>query len=327
MIHMKPLRSKAWLAAVALCTLSAAATAQDWPNRPIRAVVPFPAGSATDIIARTLTDRMGTALGQSVVVDNRAGASGTIGQSAVAQAAPDGYTILIHSSSHTVSPSTFAKLPFDTLKDFAGITPVAALSNVLVIAPSKKLTTLDALLTFARANPGRLNYASAGQGSATHLNAEKFKLAAGIDAVHIPFKGSSELITEVIAGRVDYYFSPIAPVIGHIESGRLLPLAVGSAERSPTLPKVPTTAEAGVPSSEFGFWIGMMAPAGTPREIVQRLHDEAVKVLSTDEVKQRFADLGVQVWTMAPERFDACIAKEIDSNTELVKAAGLLAKQ
>ena len=262
-------------------------------------------------------------MGQTLVVDNRGGASGTIGQQAVATAAPDGYTIMVHSSSHTVSPSTFAKLPFDTLHDFAGITPISTLPNALVISPSKNIKTLQELLAAARAKPGSMNFASAGQGSATHLNAEKFKLAAKIEATNIPFKGSGEAVTEVMSGRVDYYFSPIAPVIGQIKNGQLVALAVGSPKRASALPQVPTTAEAGVPGSEFNFWIGMMAPGKTPRDIVTRLHDEVVKALNTPEVKERFAALGADAWTLSPEQFDAYIKDEIKSNAVLVKAAGL----
>lgn len=254
--------------AVAAATVFAplAAFAQaGYPNKPIRVIVPFAAGSTTDIIARAITDKMSQSMGQQLVVENRGGASGTIGQQAVATSAPDGYTIMIHSSSHTVSPHTFAKLPFDTEKDFAAVTPISSTPNVLVISPSKNIKTLGELLTAARAKPGSMNFASAGQGSATHLNAEKFKLAAKIDAQNIPFKGSAEAVTEVMAGRVDYYFSPIAPVIGQIRNGQLVPLAVGSPKRAAALPQVPTTAEAGVPGSEFNFWIGMFVPGKTPR--------------------------------------------------------------
>ena len=273
------------IAAAVLAAPLAAFAQAGYPNKPIRVIVPFPAGSTTDIIARAIADKMGASMGQTLVIDNRGGASGTIGQAAVASAAPDGYTIMVHSSSHTVSPSTFAKLPFDTEKDFVGVTPISSTPNVLVMSPSKNMKTLQELLAAARAKPGSMNFASAGQGSATHLNAEKFKLAAKIEATNIPFKGSAEAVTEVMSGRVDYYFSPIAPVIGQIRSGQLVALAVGSPKRASALPQVPTTAEAGVPGSEFNFWIGMMAPAKTPRDIVNRLHDEVVKALNTPEVK------------------------------------------
>jgi tripartite-type tricarboxylate transporter receptor subunit TctC len=311
------------LTVFALTATMPVAAQQAYPNKAIRVIVPFAAGSTTDIIARAITDKMSQSMGQPIVVDNRGGASGTIGQAAVATAAPDGYTIMIHSSSHTVSPSTFAKLPFDTLGDFAGVTPISSTPNVLVIAPSKNIKTLQQLVANAKANPGKLNFASAGQGSATHLNAEKFKMAAQIDALNIPFKGSAEAVTEVLAGRVDYYFSPIAPVIGQIKEGNLLALAVGSPRRASALPDVPTTLEAGVPGSEFNFWIGMMAPSKTPRDVVNRLHDEVVKALATPEVKERFLKLGADAWTLKPEQFDAYIKEEIKSNAVLVKAAGL----
>jgi len=294
-----------------------------YPNKPIRVIVPFAAGSTTDIIARAISDKMSQSMGQALVIDNRGGASGTIGQQAVATSAPDGYTIMIHSSSHTVSPSTFAKLPFDTVNDFAAVTPISSTPNVLVMSPTKNIKTLQELLTAARAKAGGMNFASAGQGSATHLNAEKFKLAAKIEATNIPFKGSGEAVTEVISGRVDYYFSPIAPVIGQIRSGQLVALAVGSPKRASALPQVPTTAEAGVPGSEFNFWIGMMVPGKTPKDIVNRLHDEVVKALATPEVKERFVTLGADAWTMRPDQFDAYIRDEIKSNAVLVKAAGL----
>jgi tripartite-type tricarboxylate transporter receptor subunit TctC len=313
-----------FLPALAALAIAAPAQAQDgYPNKPIRVVVPFAAGSTTDIIARAIADKMGQSMGQTLVVDNRGGASGTIGQQVVASAAPDGYTIMIHSSSHTVSPSTFAKLPFDTLADFAPVTPISTTPNVLVISPAKGVKSVQELVAKAKAEPGKMNFASAGQGSATHLNAEKFKMAAKIDATNIPFKGSGEAVSEVLAGRVDYYFSPIAPVIGQIREGQLLALAVGSPRRAAALPDVPTTAEAGVPGSEFNFWIGMMAPAKTPRAIVNRLHDEVVKALATPEVKERFLKLGADAWTLKPEAFDAYIRDEIKSNAALVKAAGL----
>lgn len=314
-------------AVAALCLASLtplAALAQGaYPTKPIRVVVPFAAGSTTDIIARAIADKMGAGLGQPMVIDNRGGASGTIGQAMVAQAAPDGYTLMIHSSSHTVSPSTFAKLPFDTEKDFAGISPIASTPNVLVMAPSRGIKSVKELVQAAKAKPGSLNYASAGQGSATHLNAEKFKMAGQFFAVHIPFTGSAGAVSEVMAGRLDYYFSPISPVIGHIKEGRLVALAVGSPRRAAALPDVPTTAEAGVPGSEFNFWIGMMAPGKTPRDIVNRLNDELVKALASPEVKERFARLGADAWTLKPEQFDAYIRDEIKSNAALVKAAGL----
>ncbi|MFL6717314.1 MAG: tripartite tricarboxylate transporter substrate binding protein [Burkholderiaceae bacterium] len=320
---MKAVRYAGLACIAGLMHVSAAAQGPAYPTRPIRVVVPFTAGSTTDIIARAITDKLSASLGQQVIVDNRGGAGGTIGAAAVAHAAPDGYTLLIHSSSHTVSPSTFAKLPYDTLNDFAGVTPIATLPNVLVVSPAKNLRSVKDLVDAAKARPGTLNFASAGQGSATHLNAEKFKVQAGINTTHIPFKGSPEAVNEVLAGRVEYYFSPIAPVLPQIREGRLLALAVGSPKRSSALPDIPTTAEAGVPNSEFNFWIGMMAPARTPRDIVAKLHAEVQKALASDDVKERFAKLGAEVWTLPPEQFDQYIREEVNVNSKLVKDAGI----
>ena len=324
---MKLTRRAVAVATLAFAAPLAAFAQAGYPNKPIKVIVPFAAGSTTDIIARAIADKMGQSMGQQLVIENKGGASGTIGQAQVAAAPPDGYTIMVHSSSHTVSPHTFAKLPFDTEKDFVGITPISSTPNVLVISPSKNIKTLQQLLAAARAKPGSMNFASAGQGSATHLNAEKFKLAAKIAATNIPFKGSAEAVTEVMAGRVDYYFSPIAPVIGQIKNGQLVPLAVGSPKRAAALPDVPTTAEAGVPGSEFNFWIGMMAPAKTPKDIVDRLNAEVVKALNTPEVKERFVALGADAWTLKPAEFDSYIRDEIKSNAALVKAAGLQVQQ
>ena len=311
------------IASLVLLSPLAAVAQGGYPNKPIRVIVPFSAGSTTDIIARAITDKMSQSMGQPIVVENRGGAGGTVGQAAVARADADGYTVLVHSSSHTVAPSTYAKLPFDTLRDFAGVTPIAQLPNVLVISPAKNIRDLPSLVRFGRANPGKLNYASAGNGSATHLNAEKFKMQARFFAVHIPYRGSPEAVTDVLTGAVDYYFSPIAPVLQQIKEGKLLALAVGSEKRSAALPDVPTTAEAGVPGSEFNFWIGMMVPAKTPREIINRLQTEVEKALASPEVKDRFTRLGADAWTMKPEQFDTYLRREVDVNAKLVANAGL----
>ena len=307
----------AWFAPLVLAAQTA------YPNKPIRVIVPFAAGSTTDIIARAIADKMGAGLGQALIIDNRGGASGTIGQAAVANAVPDGYTIMIHSSSHTVSPSTFKTLPFDTINGFMGVSPIANIPNLLVVPVNSKFNSVNDLVSAAKAKPGLLNYASAGTGSATHLNAEKFKLAAQFFAVHIPYTGSAGAITDLMANRVDYYFSPAAAAIPFINANTLRPLAVGSSKRIAVLPNVPTTAEAGVKDSEFNFWIGMMAPAKTPPEIVKRLNAEVIKALNTPEVKERFARLGADAWTLSPEQFDDYIKAEVRSNADLVKAARL----
>jgi tripartite-type tricarboxylate transporter receptor subunit TctC len=320
---MKSARVVALACLGALTHMSAGAQTSNYPDKPIRVIVPFTAGSTTDVIARAITDKLGASMKQQFIVENRGGAGGVIGASVVAHAAPDGYTILIHSSSHTVSPSTYAKLPYDTLKDFAGVTPIATLPNALVVSPNKNMRSLKDLLDQAKAKPGTMNYASAGMGSATHLNAEKFRTQAKLEATHIPFKGSPEAVTEVMSGRVDYYFSPLAPVMSHIKEGKLVALAVGSPKRSNALPDIPTTNEAGVPNSEFNFWIGMMVPAKTPRDIVNRLQAEVQKALASDDVKERFIKLGAEAFVLQPEQFDRYIKDEIEVNAKVVKAAGI----
>jgi tripartite-type tricarboxylate transporter receptor subunit TctC len=312
------------VAGIAVAAAASGAAAQSaYPAKPVRIVVPFSPGSTTDIVARIVGEKLAVNLGQPVIVENRSGAGGTLGSAVVARADPDGYTLLVNATTHTVVPSTYGNLPYDALRDFAGVSPLVQVPNVLVVAPGKNLRDLRSLVSFGRQNPGKLNYASAGQGTATHLNAEKFKASARIFAVHIPYRGSPEAVTDVIAGAVDYYFSPIAPVLQHIKEGKLLALAVGSARRSAVLPDVPTTSEAGVPDSEFNFWIGMMAPAKTPRDVVARLHREIEKVLATPDVRERLARQGAEVWTLRPEQFDLHLRREVESNAKLVKASGL----
>ena len=311
-------------AALAL-VVSGGALAQSYPTKAIKLIVPFTPGSGTDIVARAFSDKLSAGLGQPVIVENRPGAGGTVGAAVVAKADADGYTLMVQSSSHTVNPATYGTLPYDTLKEFAGITTLVTLPNVLIIAPSKGIKSVKELVAYGKAKPGAINYASAGAGSATHLNAEKFRIGAGIDAVHIPFKGSPEAITEVMTGRIDYYFSPVVSALPQIKDGRLLALAVGSPRRSSVLPDVPTTVEAGVPNSDYNFWIGLLAPAKTPRDIINKLHQETLKALATPEVKERLAKLGAEQGTMTPEAFDAYIKDEMAANAALVKAAGIKA--
>ncbi len=311
------------IALAMLAAWAAPAQAQTWPTKPVKLVVPFTPGSATDIIARTLGERLSAVLGQPVVVENRAGAGGTIGAAAVAQSAPDGYTLLVQSSAHTVNPHIYTSLPYDTLRDFAGVTPLVTLPNVLIVSPSKGYRSVGDLVAAAKAKPGALNYASAGTGSATHMNAEKFRVAAGIDAVHVPMKGTPEAITETIAGRVDWFFAPLVSAGPMIKDGKVVALGVGTSQRTSLLPDVPTTSEAGVPGSDYTFWIGLFAPAKTPREIVDRLHDEVVKVMASPEMKERLAALGAEAWTMGSAQFDDYVKQELASNASIVKAAGI----
>ncbi len=295
----------------------------DWPKgQVIRFTVPFTAGSGTDIVARLMAARLGPALGTTVIADNKPGAGGTVGASMVAKAQPDGYSLLIHSAGHLVNPAIYPNLGYDTLKDFAGVTPLASLPNVLVAGPGRFRDVRD-LVAKAKARPGGFNYASAGNGSATHMNAEVFRLAAGLEAQHVPFRGTPEAMTETMAGRIDWFFAPLVSSLPMIREGKLQALAVGTARRAPALPDVPTTVEAGVPGSEYLFWVGLFAPARTPRPIVERLHAEIVKVMAMPEVQERLDKLGAEAFLMAPTEFDRFIAAETARAQDIVRKAGI----
>jgi tripartite-type tricarboxylate transporter receptor subunit TctC len=298
----------------------------DWPDRPIRIIVPFTAGSGTDIVARTVSESMSKSLGQPIIIENRPGAGGTLGAGQVAKSAPDGYTLLVHSSGHAANPSIYASLPYDTVQDFAGITALASLPNVLVVPPSRGWKTVKDLVDQGHAKPGSLNYGSAGIGSATHMNAVIFRTAANLDAMHIPFKGTPEAMTETSTGRIDFFFAPVSSALPLIKDGRLIPLAVGTMSRSPQLPNVPTTIEAGYPNSEYVFWVGLFAPAATPRAIVNRLNAEASKALASPEVKERLEVLGAEPMPMAPSAFDAFVRSEVARMAIVVKNAGIKAQ-
>lgn len=310
--------------AITFLTLPTAALAQAWPAaQPIKVIVPFSAGSATDIIARSVFEQVSKQISQSIVVENRVGAGGTLGANAVAKAAPDGYTVLVHSASHTVTPATFTQLPYDTLKDFKAIIPLGNLPNVLVVAKAKNYNSARALVDAANAKPGSFNYATAGAGTASHFNAERFKLAARFQAQHVPFKGAPEALREIVADRVDFYFVPLLPAKGMIDEGQLTALAVSSSQRASGLPDVPTTVEAGFPNSEYNFWIGVLVASATQGDIVTRLHDEIKTALANPTVKERLTRLGADPMPLTSAQFDALIKKEIDDNIELVKAAGI----
>jgi len=303
--------------------ITGSAWAQQWPARPLRVVVPFTAGSATDAVGRIVSERLSLQVGQPVVVENRPGAGSTIGMTLVAKAEPDGYTLLVNSSSHTVTPTTYPAVAKDTAREFSGITPLAGLPNVLVIAPSKGLRSVKDLVAAAKARPGTMTYASAGAGSATQLNAERFRLGAGFEGVHVPYKGTPEALTEILTGRVDFYFCPVISVLPLIKDGRLLALAVGSSKRASSLPDVPTTLEAGIPNSDYNFWVGMFVPSRVSRAVVTRLHEQAMRALQTPDVRERMAKLGAEDMRMTPADFDAYIRKEIQVNAVLVKAAAI----
>jgi tripartite-type tricarboxylate transporter receptor subunit TctC len=274
-------------------------------------------------MARTVAAQLSDQLGQPFIVDNKPGAGGTIGMGAVARAKPDGYTILVQSSSYTITPITYPNTPYNVLQDLAGVTPLALLPQALVIAPSKGIGSVKQLVAAAKAKPGVFNYASAGVGTANQLNAERFRVGANIDAVHVPFKGTPEALTEVMAGRVDYYFCPVNVCLPMIHDKRVLALGMGSSRRAAALPDLPTTVELGVPDSDYDFWVGMFVPAETPRAIVDKLYAETAKAFASQKVKESFAQLGAEPDLLEPRAFDARIRKEIATNAALVQASGI----
>ena len=295
----------------------------DWPQgQAIRFIVPFTAGSGTDIVARLLGEKLGPALGSNVVIENKPGAGGTMGAALVAKSAGDGLTLLIHSAGPLVNPAIYPNLSYDTLKDFSGVTPLAALPNVMVTSPDHFKDVKD-LIAQAKAKPGVFNYASAGNGSATHMNAEVFRLAAAVQAQHVPFRGTPEAMTETIAGRIDWFFAPLVSSLSLIKDGKLKALAVGTAKRSNALPQVPTTVEAGVPGSEYQFWVGLFAPSKTPRPVIERLQGEIAKIMASTEVKDRLDKLGAEAFVMLPADFDRFIISETAKAQEVVRKAGL----
>jgi len=314
------------LGVAALALWATLAFGQAYPNKPVKIIVPFTAGSATDILARTIGQKLGEAWGQPVVIDNRPGAGGTIGAGLVAKSPPDGYTLLVHSAAQAVNPAIYPSLPYDTTKDFVEIATLGGQPNVLVVAPSTGYKTVADLVAAAKKSPGTLNFASAGTGSGTHINGEKFKLAAGIDVVHIPYKGTPEAITDTMTGRVTYFFSPISAALPNIREGKLVALGVSSAKRSGTLPNVPTVAEGGLPGFTYNLWVGMFAPAGTPAEIVDKINADVNRVVQTPEVKERMAALGAEAMVMTPAEFRKFMRDELDENAKVVKAAGIKAQ-
>jgi len=313
--------------AVAVAALLAAtfARADTYPSKPIRAIIPFGAGSAADVVPRIVFDELATRLGQPIVVENRGGAGGVIGTTMVAKSEPDGYTLLANSTAHAVTPAMYTNLTYDAVSDFAPVATIGSLPNVLIIAPSKGVKTVKEFVDTAKAKSGSYNFASLGVGSAVHMSAERFRIAAQYDAVHIPFRGGAEALTEVIAGRVEYYFCPIATALPHIKEGRLLGLAVSSPVRSSLLPDVPTTLEAGFADSDFTFWIGIFAPARTPKEIVEKLNREIAASVASPAVKEKLAKLGVEAMTMPAAEFDAYVKKEVERYGAFVKATGMKA--
>ena len=307
--------------ALAFATLAGGAFAQAWPAKPVTLVVPFPPGGTTDVLARAIGQKLGDALGQQVIVENKPGAGATLGAEHVAKARPDGYTLLMGAVHHTIAPSVFRRLGYDFQKDFAPVTVVAAVPNVLVVNNEVPARSVKELIALARAQPGKLAYGSNGNGTAQHLIGTQFENMAGVDLVHVPYKGSGPLTTDMIGGQIAISFDTVTPVLPHIRGGKLRALAVTTARRSAALPDVPTVAEAALPGFDLGSWFGILAPAATPKEVLARLHAEIAKALKSDDIKARFAEIGAEPVGNTPDEMRAQIAAETARFAKLVKDA------
>jgi tripartite-type tricarboxylate transporter receptor subunit TctC len=318
-MHVNRLHMAA-ITAGALCTTQA--LAQKYPSRPVRMLVPWTAGSQTDILARMLQPKLADSLGQPIIIDNRPGAGGTVGAAMVAVATADGHTVMMQAAAHAVSPALYAKLPYDTVNDFACISRVGSVPNVLVVAPSLGIKSVKELIALAKQKPGQINFSSAGVGGGTHINGEQFKMAAGIDVVHIPQRGTPEALVDTVAGRVQYFFAPLGSALPFIRDKRLLALAVSTLERTPALPNVPTVAESGFPGFDFDLWYGLMAPAKTPRPIVEQLSREMQRILAMSDIRERMAEQGVVPRSSTPAEFDRFLREEVERLGKIVKLSG-----
>ncbi|WP_313314953.1 tripartite tricarboxylate transporter substrate binding protein [Pulveribacter sp.] len=311
------------LAALASGALPLGAAAQDFPTKPITIVVPFSAGGTTDILARVIGQGLQKELGQSVVVDNRAGAGGNIGGALAAKAPADGYTLFMGTvGTHAINEALYKKMPFDPVKDFAPLTRVANVPNLLVANPKQPFKTVQELIAYAKAHPGEVNFGSSGSGSSIHLSGELFKTMAKVDMVHVPYKGSAPAVTDLLGNQIGIMFDNMPSAIQHVRAGKLRPIAVTTAQRSPELPDVPTIAEAGVPGYEATSWFGMFAVAGTPKPVLDKLHAALAKVLAQPDVKKKIAEQGGEVVIETPEQFAAFIKTETAKWGKVVKESG-----
>ena len=311
---------RAWLFMIA--TFAGWAHAQDFPSRPIHLVVPFAAGGSSDTVSRIIANKMAASLGQTVLVENRPGAGGNIGAEYVAKSKPDGHTLLFAAGSFAINVSLYRKLPFDPVKDFEPVIHICTVTGILVEHPSVPAANVQELIAYARAQPGRVNFASAGSGTVIHLAGELFKNMAKVDITHVPYKGSGPALTDLIGGQVQVMFANMPGTLQHVKAGRLRVLAVTSDKRSPVLPDVPTIAESGIPGYKAATWFGVFAPAGTPPAVIQRLNSEFQKALATDEVQEFMKSEGAEAIGGPPERMRDFLRAEIDQWTPVVRASG-----
>jgi len=296
--------------------------AEAYPTRPVRMLVPFSAGSQTDILARWIGEKIIESSGQQVVVDNRPSAGGTIASQYMLAANPDGHTLMMVSTGHAGNATLYSKLPYDTVKDFSGVTRVASVPNILAVSPALGPKSVKELIAYAKARPGQINFSSAGIGSGTQINGEMFRLAAGFEATHVPYKGAPEALNEAMTGRVQFTFSPVLVSQGLVKAGKVLALAVSTATRSPLFPDLPTVAEAGVPGFDYDQWYGLLASAKTPRPVVNLVNREVVRVLSLPDIKERMLTQGATPAPTTPEEFDAFIRSEVKRFAKILIAAG-----
>jgi tripartite-type tricarboxylate transporter receptor subunit TctC len=322
------MRIRSRLALACLLALAAsAALAQSYPNRPIRLIVPWPPTGTVDILGRTLGQKLGENLAQSVIIDNRAGANGIIGSDAGAKSAPDGYTLVVDNiTGHAINATLQAKMPFDSLRDFAHVSLLAWVPDGIVSLPSLPAKNVRELIALAKAQPGKLTYASFGVGSSGHLAGELFKIMAGVDMLHVPYKGGGPAIADLLAGQVSIYYPVLPSVVSLVKADRLRHLAVTGAQRSSAMPDVPTVAESGLPGFEASNWFGLMAPAGTPPEIVGRLNAETAKALQDAEVRKKLATLGFELKTSTPQEFTTLLRNETEKWAKVIKTSGVRAE-
>lgn len=317
------MRVMRWAVVAGSLLLAGMAQADSWPSRLIKATIPFGAGSAADVVPRLVFDRLSAELGQAIVVENRPGAGGTIGTAAIAKADADGYNILAQSSALSISPAIYPKLPFDITKDLSSALMIGVSANVMIVPVSRPWKTVQDFIADARARPGGIAFGSVGVGSATHISAEKFRLAAGIETTHVPYRGGAEVIADILGGRIDFYFCPLATALPLIKEGRVRALVISTSKRVTDLPDVPTPAEAGLKNAESIFWLGVFMPAKTPRDIIEKFYHAGIKLLAEPSMQESLAKLGIEPLPMTPAEMDAFVAREVAENLEVIKAAGI----
>jgi tripartite-type tricarboxylate transporter receptor subunit TctC len=312
-----------WMCILTILFGGYAAHAETWPSRLIKATIPFGAGSAADVVPRVFFDRLAVELGQPIVIENRVGAGGSVGTAAVVKADPDGYSILANSSALTIAPAIFPDLAFDAARDLASVLMIGSSANVMIVPNARPWQTVQDFITEAKAKPGSISFGSAGIGSAVHISAEKFRLAAGVEATHVPYRGGAEVIADILGGRIDFYFCPLAIALPLIREGKVRALVVSTPQRVADLPDVPTLRDAGLKDADSQIWFGVFMPAKTPRDIVDKFHDAGIKVLNDPAMQASLKQLGVEPMPMTPSQMDDLVAQETAANMAVIKAAGI----